>query len=448
MVREWGDLVTDLAEGHPISILRSYFSDVDGRPTSVSLCGFCDASTRAYAAVVYRLARTGTQTLVRFVAAKTRVAPLQSQTIPRLELLSAFLLTKLIVSVENSLKSVFPQLGVHCNTESQVAFYWIRGTSKEWKPFIQNRVNDIRRNVHPDLWSHCPGVSNPADLPSRGLTALDVSVNQLWRQGPEWLLKDSITPHSEIETDSMPEECYSKLKARAMKSLNLITTDPRGTIDGLMTCQNYSTLPRLLRVTAQIIRAVKRFKQINVDNPTTITAEELVQAETLWITSAQKQLIHGKDFANQRARFRLFEDDNGVWRCGGRLSNVDVSYSIKHPILLPRTHPLTELIVREAHERVFHNGVKETLTEIRRKFWIPKGRSLTRSIIHRCVLCCRFERMPFQGPPLPPLPNYRVKEDPAFTYTGVDFAGPLSIRVSETSTASKVWICLFTCFVT
>ena len=56
--------------------------------------------------------------------------------------------------------------------------------------------------------------------------------------------------------------------------------------------------------------------------------------------------------------------------------------------------------------------------------------------------------MPFQGPPPPPLPNFRVREDPAFTYTGVDFAGPLSVRVSGTSTASKVWIYLFTCFVT
>jgi hypothetical protein len=162
-------------------------------------------------------------------------------------------------------------------------------------------------------------------------------------------------------------------------------------------------------------------------------------------------IVHSNNFSVERTspiKFRLFEDDNGVWRCGGRLSNVDVSYSVKHPILLPRTHPLTELIVREARERVFHNGVKETLTEIRRKFWIPKGRSLTRYIIHRCVLCRRFDGMPFQGPPPPPLPNYRVKEDPAFTYTGVDLAGPLSIRVSDTLTASKVWICLFTCFVT
>ncbi len=102
--------------------------------------------------------------------------------------------------------------------------------------------------------------------------------------------------------------------------------------------------------------------------------------------------------------------------------------------------------MRRAHERVCHNGVKETLTETRRSFWIPKGRSLTKCIIHRCVLCRRFEGAPFKTPPPPPLPTFRVKEDPAFSYTGVDFAGPLSIRGSVTP--DKVWICLFTCLVT
>jgi len=151
------------------------------------LCGFCDASTRAYAAVVYLVLRTNTDTTVRFVVSKTRVAPLRPHTIPRLELLSAFLLSRLIASVANSLRPTLPQLEIQCFTDSQVALYWIRGTNKEWKPFVQNRVNEIRRNVHPDVWSHCPGKSNPADLPSRGLTALENSVNQLWRQGPEWL---------------------------------------------------------------------------------------------------------------------------------------------------------------------------------------------------------------------------------------------------------------------
>ena len=89
---------------------------------SATLCGFCDTSTKAYAAVVYLLLKTETHSVVRFVAAKTRVAPLQGQTVPRLELLSALLLSKL-VSVHNSLQHQIAPLGIRCFTDSQVTLY-------------------------------------------------------------------------------------------------------------------------------------------------------------------------------------------------------------------------------------------------------------------------------------------------------------------------------------
>jgi len=81
---------------------------------SATPCGFCDASTKAYAAVVYFLLKTETHSVVRFVAAKTRVAPLQGQTVPRLEQLSALLLSKLVVSVCNSLQHQIAPLDIRC----------------------------------------------------------------------------------------------------------------------------------------------------------------------------------------------------------------------------------------------------------------------------------------------------------------------------------------------
>ena len=122
-------------------------------------------------------------------------------------------------------------------------------------------------------------------------------------------------------------------------------------------------------------------------------------------------------------------------------------YAVKYPILLPRSHHLTSLIVKQAHERVFHNGVKETLAETRSKYWIPSRRSFTRNIIHKCVTCRRFEG-PFKAPQPPPLPECRVKEAQAFSYTGVDFAGTFMVRVSRCSQSNKVWMALFTCYVT
>lgn len=154
-MEEWKALISDLQVATPVSLPRNYLCDLEEPLQSATLLGFCDASTRPYAAVMYLLLETQAHRVVRFVAAKTRDAPLQSQTIPRLELLSALLLSKLIVSVHNSLQLQMGPLDKICYIDSQVALYWIRG-NKEWKPFIQNKVRDIRQSVHPDLWQHCP----------------------------------------------------------------------------------------------------------------------------------------------------------------------------------------------------------------------------------------------------------------------------------------------------
>ena len=177
LLKEWNCLLAALREATPLPIPRSYYCHVEGSPSSYTLCGFSDASTQAYAAVVYLVIESDISTVVKFLVSKTRVAPLQPQTIPRLELLSAFLLSRLISTVAKGLSSTLPCLTFRCYTDSQVALFWIQGTAKEWKPFINNRVREIRQRVPPALWTHCPGATNPADLPSRGLTPLELSVS-------------------------------------------------------------------------------------------------------------------------------------------------------------------------------------------------------------------------------------------------------------------------------
>ena len=89
--------------------------------------------------------------------------------------------------------------------------------------------------------------------------------------------------------------------------------------------------------------------------------------------------------------------------------------------------------------------VKETLTELRSRFWVIRGRNLVKNIIRQCHICRRHEGRPYSAPRPPPLPVFRVEEASPFTFTGVDFAGPLYIK-SESGT-NKVWICLYTCCV-
>ena len=105
---------------------------------------------------------------------KTRVVPLKTVMIPRLELLSALLLARLINTVSSVLKSTFLHLKIGCYTDSIIALYWIKGTRK---PFVQNTLNEICLKTPPESWNHCPNVFNPADIPSRGMTISELQVS-------------------------------------------------------------------------------------------------------------------------------------------------------------------------------------------------------------------------------------------------------------------------------
>lgn len=127
-----------------------------------------------------------------------------------------------MVSVRSALNHM-PYMDVRCYTDSQVALYWIRGKEKEWKPFVQNRVQEIRRNVHPNFWSHCPGRSNPADLPSRGLGMIELAVSQLWRCGPGWLSGEAPEFSSDGVTHTcMPEQCLLEFKKSTIVTHDLL----------------------------------------------------------------------------------------------------------------------------------------------------------------------------------------------------------------------------------
>ena len=235
--------------------------------------------------MIYLLMEMKEKHAVSFVAAKTRVAPLRKQTIPRLELLSATLLARLMSSISQSLENELQLLPPRCFTDSKVALFWIRRIDKEWKPFVQNRVSEIRSLVHPDCWSHCSGRYNPADLPSRGSAPLELSVNSLWREGPGWLCDKRFLDVESVLP--MPEDCVVEMK-----------TKDRLLVHGLiMNCENFSTLDRLLRVTAQVLRFCRVLQCKNQPETTdTCEADDITRAETLWVIEYQKVLLRDNNF--------------------------------------------------------------------------------------------------------------------------------------------------------
>ena len=186
---QWLNLVQDAKKVGVVQLKRHYFH---GRSTadlrSVQLHGFADASEKAYGAVVYLRIETTTGTVfTQLVSSKTRVAPMNGETIPRLELLGALVLARLVNTVLAAFYGTLKVDSIHCWLDSQIALWWIWGVSREFKQFIQNRVIEIRRLTKPAQWNYCPTESNPADICSRGSMPSKLITNQLWWSGPEFL---------------------------------------------------------------------------------------------------------------------------------------------------------------------------------------------------------------------------------------------------------------------
>ena len=119
-----------LRDAKAVKIPRLLYPNPTCSIQSARLVGFCDASSKAYAAIVYlRLETEEHQVDVNFVAAMTRVAHIGGMTIPRLELLSALLLSKLINGVHAALEPELQLSDPLCISDSKVALFWIQGTS-------------------------------------------------------------------------------------------------------------------------------------------------------------------------------------------------------------------------------------------------------------------------------------------------------------------------------
>lgn len=143
-----------------------------------------------------------------------------------------------------------------------------------------------------------------------------------------------------------------------------------------------------------------------------------------------------------------FLDNGGIIRVGGRLRNSYHEFNEKHPIILPRKHPLTRLLIEHAHRSELHAGAQATLAKIRTKYWSLEGRSSVRHVIGSCVTCAKAK------PIMWPTNNGRsangaCQRQPArpFINVGVDYCGPFTIRNGPTRRASKskIYVAIFVC---
>ena len=99
-------------------------------------------------------------------------------------------------------------------TDSTNVLYWIRNQSREFKPFVANRDGEIHRSSNPQQWRHVPGDMNPADLPTRGLSATELANSKLWAEGPEIIQGEESTWPPQLPNERIEESIdkYEKQK--------------------------------------------------------------------------------------------------------------------------------------------------------------------------------------------------------------------------------------------
>jgi hypothetical protein len=181
-----------------------------------------------------------------------------------------------------------------------------------------------------------------------------------------------------------------------------------------------------------------------------VSVEEMELAEQYIVKLVQKQAFikelsslkqekedqnHSKSERKKRVvsksstllRLDPFIDENGLIREGGRIRSASIDDKAKHPIMLPKEY-LSELVMRQLHERVEHQGRGITMNEVRSSgYWIIGGKSVIAKLIKKCAICQRL-RATVKDQKMVDLPKERLEASPPFTYSAVDYFGPWYIK--------------------
>ncbi|XP_011860345.1 PREDICTED: uncharacterized protein LOC105557654 [Vollenhovia emeryi] len=342
----WESYFENLKCLHEVSIPR--WTNQGPNRNAVQLHGFADASSRAYAAVVYlKVVTDANQVKTSLLISKTKVAPLQTVSIPRLELSAAQLLSTLLSFVKLTLNlSTVP---LYCWSDSTITLAWIKKHPSQWKPFVANRVADIQNRLPDAIWGYVNTKQNPADCASRGVSTASLKDHHLWWHAPSWL---------ELDNSFWPEQPFSEEIQIDKERRSVKTMVVRSDQSEWKLPDETPSWPRLLKITAYCIlfcSKLSRYKRFPTlaQNDCEYSLTIAVQlARSFWISSVQLAQFSDEISAiksgsplprsSKLKSLNPFVDDDGLLRVGGRLEHSPFSFEEKHPVILPR-HRVSDL---------------------------------------------------------------------------------------------------------
>lgn len=380
--------------------------------------------------------------------AKSRVAPLKTVTIPRLELTAAVVSAKVCSMLKHELQ--YEDIKQVFWTDSKIVLGYITNTSKRFHVFVANRVQQILERSEADQWQYIETTANPADIASRGLMP-DELATSLWLTGPPFLWQRCIPTSSPV--DCVINEGDPEVRESVCHLSQIEPMEP--TI--VQRLERISSWSKMKKITAVCLKAKDKLRSLVEKGQiqaysANITVQDLQVAEKTIIRLLQREtfdleirsLEKGEPVSRNSALCKLdpFIDD-GILRIGGRLKNSTLPRGIKHPVILPKKHPISLALLRHFHKRVAHQGRGQTISELRSNgYWIIGASKAAAKLINECVTCRKIRSEP-QQQRMADLPADRLENAPAFTYCGADYFGPWLVK--EGRKTVKRYGVLFTC---
>lgn len=454
IAQTWNSLVGTLSCLHELRIPRHVMSD---NKQYSELHIYTDASQLAYGSCAFvRTYDDNSKVTVRLLCAKSKVAPLKSLTIPRLELCGALVGARLYKKIVDSLRWQFSN--IYFWTDSTIVIGWLHMSPHLLKPFIQNRVTEINELTGDSDWLHVGTKDNPADLLSRGLQLDSLISSSLWWNGPSYLENKNYNfTENKLHNESININNLPELKLNSIV-LTCNLSEP------IFDFNRYSSYNNMKRIGAYVLRFVFNLRASKANRQTgSLSANELNASHIMLARFVQVQSfpdvynallnklpINKCKQSNHILSLNVFLDETRLIRVGGRLSNCsEFSYDKKHPILLCSKHHFTKILVRSEHIRLLHAGPQLLLSILRDQWWPLGARNLVRKTVRDCMTCARFKGQT-PSPIMGNLPASRLEPGLPFLRTGVDLAGPILVlnRKGRGARLTKSYICLFVCFLT
>ncbi|KAI5714537.1 uncharacterized protein LOC103515252 [Diaphorina citri] len=447
LLSEWDAFVQELPLLTDLRIPRYMNSSV---ASTHQLVGFSDASSSAMAAVVYlRILCSDGTVLTNLLRAKSKVAPLKTISIPRLELCASHLLVKLIDSLGPLTQSLQIEK-ITCFTDSTTVLSWLQTPPYQLKTFVANRVAAITDKTHPEQWKYVSSGQNPADLATRGMLPSQViSHYDFWFHGPEYLRQDAKC-WPELPSTSVP------VPVPEMKPQVSLTSHQNSSqeSDMITLISQFSSLTRLKRVVAWMLRFKHNCLHKNDCQSGPLTHHETDTAMTICVRATQKfyfadvikELTNNKQHLGHLKCLSPHLGPSDLLMVGGRLKNSPLPDASKHPILLPSKSHLAILIVDFLHQYSLHGGIRLIQNLLHRQYWIVGSRNLIKRRVFMCLKCYKSTastRPQYMGD----LPISRFEQGRCFINTALDFAGPYLLKSGprRNSPITKAYIAVFVC---